>query len=194
MLPYRKERKLVSMSKTIIIVDLEATCERDNRDYPKEVIEIGAVEVNGEGQVLREFTSFVRPVLTTALTPFCIELTSIRDEDVQNADTFDKVFPQFENWVRESANKLVLCSWGAYDPRQLKKDCKLHNIPYFRGSTVREVNLKERFAQVFNCKPMGMAGALRKLNIPLAGTHHRGIDDARNIALIYQKMYQSIEL
>jgi inhibitor of KinA sporulation pathway (predicted exonuclease) len=29
-----------------------------------------------------------------------------------------------------------------------------------------------------------MAGALRQLGIPLAGTHHRGIDDARNIAKI----------
>ena len=28
----------------------------------------------------------------------------------------------------------------------------------------------------------GMAGALRRVGLPLVGTHHRGIDDARNIA------------
>jgi inhibitor of KinA sporulation pathway (predicted exonuclease) len=27
-----------------------------------------------------------------------------------------------------------------------------------------------------------MAGALSELNIPLEGTHHRGVDDAKNIA------------
>ncbi len=31
---------------------------------------------------------------------------------------------------------------------------------------------------------MGMAGALKQLEIPLEGTHHRGIDDAWNIAEI----------
>jgi 3'-5' exoribonuclease 1 len=28
----------------------------------------------------------------------------------------------------------------------------------------------------------GMAGALRRVGLQLQGTHHRGIDDARNIA------------
>jgi inhibitor of KinA sporulation pathway (predicted exonuclease) len=30
-----------------------------------------------------------------------------------------------------------------------------------------------------------MEKALNKLNIPLEGTHHRGIDDAKNIAKIF---------
>jgi len=29
-----------------------------------------------------------------------------------------------------------------------------------------------------------MDGALRRVGLPLVGTHHRGIDDARNIARI----------
>jgi len=31
-------------------------------------------------------------------------------------------------------------------------------------------------------KKQGMAGALKLCGLPLEGTHHRGIDDARNIA------------
>jgi len=33
-----------------------------------------------------------------------------------------------------------------------------------------------------------MKEALRILHIPLEGTHHRGIDDARNIAKIVKKI------
>lgn len=33
-----------------------------------------------------------------------------------------------------------------------------------------------------------MAGALALLNIPLEGTHHRGVDDAKNIAKILNKV------
>jgi len=33
-----------------------------------------------------------------------------------------------------------------------------------------------------------MAEALNKLGIELEGVHHRGLDDAKNIARIYQKI------
>ncbi len=38
-----------------------------------------------------------------------------------------------------------------------------------------------------------MTKALAKLGIAQEGIHHRGIDDARNIAKIYQHMYSSKE-
>jgi inhibitor of KinA sporulation pathway (predicted exonuclease) len=33
-------------------------------------------------------------------------------------------------------------------------------------------------------KEVGMSGALRQLGFEIEGTHHRGVDDARNIAKI----------
>ena len=45
--------------------------------------------------------------------------------------------------------------------------------------------IKEAFSNALGTrKRFGMAGALRQLGLPLTGTHHRGIDDARNIARI----------
>jgi len=37
-------------------------------------------------------------------------------------------------------------------------------------------------------RPVGMAQALKELGLPLEGTHHRGIDDARNIAHILHRL------
>lgn len=54
----------------------------------------------------------------------------------------------------------------------------------------KHVNLKAVFANVFNCKPCGMRQALDKINLPLIGTHHRGIDDAHNIAQIAKVLIQ----
>ena len=39
----------------------------------------------------------------------------------------------------------------------------------------------------------GMTAALDLLGLPLAGTHHRGIDDARNIARIVQKTLPNVD-
>jgi len=45
------------------------------------------------------------------------------------------------------------------------------------------LNLKRAFSAQQNLKKkLGMAGALRHVGLELTGTHHRGIDDARNIA------------
>ena len=43
-----------------------------------------------------------------------------------------------------------------------------------------------------NDKKFGMPQALEHLGIDLQGTHHRGIDDARNIAAIYKYMNQNL--
>ncbi|MCI0413076.1 hypothetical protein L0222_09775, partial [bacterium] len=48
----------------------------------------------------------------------------------------------------------------------------------------RHLNLKAAFARLRGIKRCGMAAALNILGIPLLGQHHRGIDDARNIARI----------
>ncbi|VXD16618.1 Exonuclease RNase T and DNA polymerase III (fragment) [Planktothrix paucivesiculata PCC 9631] len=45
------------------------------------------------------------------------------------------------------------------------------------------INLKQLFSRTQGLpKRYGMAQALQLAGIPLEGTHHRGIDDARNIA------------
>jgi inhibitor of KinA sporulation pathway (predicted exonuclease) len=75
---------------------------------------------------------------------------------------------------------VLLASWGAYDRNQLSRDRHRHGIrlPFGKG----HLNIKAAFAERAGRPPMGMAQALRLCGLPLEGTHHRGIDDARNIA------------
>ena len=49
----------------------------------------------------------------------------------------------------------------------------------------QHINLKAVFAKMRKMKQCGMKAALQMLEIPLDGFHHRGIDDARNIAKIF---------
>lgn len=164
-----------------VVVDLEATCwEQGNNRDRMEIIEIGAVLLQTSGgPASGEFDSFVRPVESPELSAFCTQLTSIRQEDVDGADLFPEVFRRFLAWI--GPEPFTLCSWGAYDLNQLRLDCRRHGIE-MPASFERHVNLKERHARLRRIKAMGMKGALAKEGIPLEGTHHRGLDDARNIA------------
>lgn len=166
----------------VVVVDLEATCwERAEHDPSRmETIEIGAVSVELDGSLpWREFQTFVRPVREPLLSAYCIQLTSIRQDQVDAAEPFAPAFARFLAWAGP-ADELVFASWGSYDRRQFELDCSHHGVAYPFGE--RHANLKRLVCERLGIRPMGMARALAKANLPLEGTHHRGLDDARNIA------------
>jgi len=171
-----------------VIVDLESTCWEDVRASveQKEIIEIGAVLLDDSLAPVREFGRFVRPVADPKLSPFCTQLTSITQDDVDGADVFPVVFHQFLDWIGDDPYRLG--SWGAYDLHQFEADCARHGMALpeaFRD----HANVKADFATRFDTKRCGMAAALQQAGIPLTGTHHRGIDDARNIAKLAARIY-----
>ena len=169
-----------------LIVDLEATCwGKGTNPERMEIIEIGAVLLSDDLEIIDEFSSFVRPVDEPVLSSFCKNLTSIKQEDVDTAETFPVVFNRFISWIGD-LSEVILCSWGAYDKNQLLVDCKRHSIKYPFGE--KHINLKKMFAEQRGIKPCGMKRALQILGLPLEGTHHRAIDDARNIAEIAKIM------
>lgn len=163
-----------------LIVDLEATCwDKDSSPERMEIIEIGAVKLSNSLEITDEYSSFVRPVNEPILSDFCKNLTSIEQEQIGSADTFPIVFERFIDWVG-NLSEITLCSWGAYDKKQLIIDCRRHGVDYPFGD--KHINLKKMFSDQRSIKPCGMKRALQILGLPLEGKHHRAIDDVRNIA------------
>lgn len=166
-----------------LLIDFEATCANDQSiaRTQMEIIEIGAVMVETQNlSVVDEFQSFVRPVRHPRLTKFCTELTSIRQSDVDAAPSFAQMLTAFKPWLYRYQD-IVWGSWGDYDQHQLKQDCDFHRLPHPIGAPHRNVKLLFAQAQKLDKKP-GLGGAVRMAGLDFAGTHHRGIDDARNIA------------
>jgi inhibitor of KinA sporulation pathway (predicted exonuclease) len=164
-----------------LVIDLEATCDDGGRIPEKimEIIEIGAVLVEEATLApVGEFQTFVRPVIRPKLTAFCTELTTIRQEDVDGAPTFPEAIEALARF--QGDRNALFCSWGDYDRKQFEIDAARWGVPLpLKG----HMNLKKRFsATLGEATRYGMSSALERVGLPLTGTHHRGIDDARNIA------------
>jgi inhibitor of KinA sporulation pathway (predicted exonuclease) len=162
-----------------LVVDLEATCD-DLGAVPRhesEIIEIGAVLVDGESlRVIAELMLFVRPRLHP-ITPFCTRLTTITAEMVESA----LPFPAAAARLAAFAPGALFCSWGNYDRNQLATDAARHGIAPPLGP--EHWNLKIAFSEALGVRRgLGNHSALARVGLTAHGTHHRGIDDARNIA------------
>ncbi len=180
-----------------IVVDLEATCwsEADDPELSarqaeeSEIIEIGAVMLDGAMEPALEFQCFVRPVRHPVLSAFCTRLTSITQPDVDSSEHFAQAYERFVEWMGGS-DGVGLVSWSRFDHNQLVSesaaaglsmpswtpiDAKEEFTAWARGHTGRRLRY-------------GQSRAMNHLGIPLVGTAHRGIDDARSLVSIFQHL------
>ena len=171
-----------------IIVDLEATCWEQRKGRKSEIIEIGAICIDSQKQVISEFNQIIKPVINPSLSEFCTELTSITQNMVDEGVHFMEALHAFQNWINITQEDYLLCSWGYYDKNQFIYDCQLHALD--TEWTENHISIKHQYALIKSLRrPVGMKTALKIEDLPLEGIHHRGIDDARNIAKIFIKYF-----
>lgn len=168
----------------ILVIDLEATCADDDSIPAEqmEVIEVGAVWATQEGQVLDRFQTLVRPILRPQLTQFCIQLVGIQQAEIDLAEPFPAAASALAKFANLHQNtRAVWMSWGQYDRKQIERECVRHGIGNPLG--LEHQNAKRLFAKAQKIgKEIGMAKACELAQLKLKGTHHRGLDDACNIA------------
>ena len=170
-----------------IIYDLEATCWLGRPPgYVQETIEIGAIKINGYGEEIDSFNRFIRPVVNPRLSSFCVELTSITQEQINRASTFPSVIEAFQDWIGIYEEDYLLCSWGKFDKTALVSDCKLHDVEF--DWLDKYLNVKTQYKEIKGLsKPRGLHKAVIKEGFEFTGTQHRGIDDAINLAKVFMK-------
>jgi inhibitor of KinA sporulation pathway (predicted exonuclease) len=171
-----------------IIYDLEATCWKGRPiSLIQETIEVGAVKVNRYGEVKGVFNRFVKPIVNPLLSTFCVELTSIEQHSIDRASKFPAVLDAFIEWAEIFETDYLMCSWGAFDQKMLLQDCNLHKLE--SAWLDNHLNLKQQYQQIRGLKePIGLKSAVNREGFEFDGMHHRGIDDAKNLAKIFLKL------
>ena len=177
--------------KNYIIFDLEATCVEDRKvQFTNEIIEIGAVKLDKDLNQIDTFGTFVKPTINPVLSEFCVSLTTIQQQDVDSGEGFEVALQRFAEWIIADGDEVMLLSWGHYDKKQILNESEMKGYyGEIHGLLRSHRSLKHDFAQVKKTKACGMKKALQWLKIEQVGTHHRGIDDALNIAEIFKAIY-----
>jgi len=182
------------------VVDFECTCDEINRK-PHEIIEFPAVFVNTKtGKIEFEFHRYVRPTEESLLSPFCQELTGIQQEQVDAAQPLQHVVDEFCEFC--AVHKLVLARSPEHDDERsffivtdgvadvagfLRPECARKKIILDIGVWGRVFNMRSAYHKVFNMKG-GVTEMLEAAGLSFEGRAHSGIDDARNISRLVERL------
>ncbi|XP_066167686.1 uncharacterized exonuclease domain-containing protein At3g15140 isoform X2 [Oryza sativa Japonica Group] len=111
---------------------------------------------------------------------------------------FMEVLQEFEDWIEHhkfwkkeqggALNSAAFITCGNWDLKtKVPEQCRVSKIKlpsYF----MEWINLKDIYLNFYNRRATGMMTMMRELQMPIVGSHHLGIDDAKNIARVVQRM------
>jgi inhibitor of KinA sporulation pathway (predicted exonuclease) len=166
----------------IIVIDLETTYEdQAGEEPPREVIEVGVCLLDPRSGDITERQSYLVKPAFSKVSDFCTELTTLSQEQVESGIPLAEACALLKE--RYKTKRRVWASYGDFDRNQFERECRSKGIPYPFGA--RHLNVKTLFAIRHRLtQEIGMDKALRRLGLEPVGTHHRGVDDAYNVARI----------
>lgn len=183
-----------------ILIDFEATCWEKSERYKhtySEIIEICAIGVDSSFEIISEFSELVKPALEPVLSEFCIMLTGISQQEIDNSRSFNEVFKSFNDWIanhkfsnhKNEDKSIKLIAWGNYDQILLRKNLFMNNYTGEIGKYYKRFyNLQAKFEKFKhisegNCS---LSKALSIIDETFEGKEHRGLDDAKNMLKVYK--------
>lgn len=178
--------------KYLLILDFEATCQRNTKLRPQEIIELPCLAMSTETWEVKDvFHEYVKPQINPLLTSYCTDLTGIIQEMIDDRPHFPEIFINFQQWLDQSDylkdggnGAFVTC--GDWDLRvMLPEQCAISQIDvphYFH----EWINLKKYFLDATGYYPRSLRDMLERLDLPVCGQLHSGIQDVYNMARIVQ--------
>ena len=174
----------------IIIIDVESTCwkdDKDKKDQQSEIIEIGICQIN-DGVLIKRPSIFIIPEHST-VSPFCTSLTSLTQNQIEKNGLTPKLA---YNKLQKEFIYNTWGSYGEYDKNMIIKMLELYKLPNILPN--KHINIRKVASEVLkkseNPKdvPSNPKETLELVGLKFKGKNHRGDDDAYNIANLYVKL------
>ncbi len=169
-----------TLSDSFVVFDIETT---GFNPTTCKIIEIGAVKIV-DGVITDRFSEFVNPQVPI---PYRItELTSIKDEMVENAPTIAEILPRFLDFCQGC----VLVAHNAdFDTSFIRANCNQLGLEY--DFTHVDTVTIARYLHP-NMSKFTLDAVAKEEKVSLEH-HHRAVDDAECTALIFQKFIDKLK-
>lgn len=162
-----------------------------NEKCPFEIIQIGAVKLDSNLDIIDTFNTFVKPSIYTSVHPFIKKMTNINNEDVKNAPIFSQAFNMFKSFINKEKN--TLCVWGNGDLKELYRNIKYHNLST-KDLPSNYINVQYHASIHFNNptgKSIGLQNAITLLDLNQDKSYHNALNDAYYTSLVLKNIFNN---
>ncbi len=182
-----------------VIMDLEwnGVFSRRLHGYFNEIIEIGAVKLDDDQNLMDTFHQVIRPVPGHKLSSLVQGLTGIEEEELQEGISFAQAASLFKQWVTEPDT--IIMTWSTTDLMVL-----LENYRYFLGEdcipfmkqyadlqAYCQFRLGQRADDAPASQQLGLGKACELLDIAVDElSPHRALDDSLLSAHVFARVFE----
>ncbi len=178
-----------------VVVDLEwnGSYSKKAHGYFNEIIEVGAVKINEQLEIVDTFRAAIRPVVSKKLSTIVTDLTNITAEELEDGTTFARMVRRFGAWLGKEP--WTLLTWSTTDLLVLMENCRFfygkQEIPFLQNYMDFQAYAQTKMG-IGEGQQLGLAKAGEMLDIPEEDiAFHRALDDSLLTARILQKVYEA---
>lgn len=111
-----------------IVLDLEwnqSSTKEEEKEIPFEIIEIGAVKLNEDRQILSQFNQLIKPQIYPRMHQITGALIHLKMNELRKGDPFIDVMTQFLEWC---GNDYIFVTWGPLDLTELQRNMRYYGM------------------------------------------------------------------
>lgn len=174
-----------------IVLDLEWNqSERkpqENKNLPFEIIEIGAIKLDGNKRVIGEFSELIKPEVYSNMHHITKSLIHLKMEELQKGAPFKEVMNEFLKWCGE---EYIFCTWGPLDLLELQRNMKYYNMKPLSPGPIAFLDAQKLFSRQYEDKisRRTLEYAVDFLHIEKDIPFHRAFSDAYYTAKVMNKI------
>lgn len=177
------------MNKNLVFLNVKMTSTR-SRNEKKEIIQIGAVKLTKEFELISTFSRFIK-VEGSELNNITIAKTTATQEDVNNSESFLTTYDALIKWTGD-LDENAFIFWGKYDYKMLQME--LNKKGYTGESRIKKYFNYQSYLETKVGSSLSLADAMKKLGLEVEGTLRNACDYATNMARVYQEAIKTTDV
>ena len=160
---------------------------KEAKGLPFEIIEIGAVKLNEDFEIVDKFSEIVKPRIYKQLHYKVKDITHITLEELYEGRSFRSVIYDFLEWCGDDYR---FVTWGTMDLRELQRNMRFYKLIRVLDFPLYFYDLQKMFSLCYENGRIKrtLSDAVDYLNIETDIPFHRAIDDSIYTARVMKTM------
>lgn len=175
-----------------IVFDLEWNQCPDGREaedaqLPFEIIEIGAVKLNMDREIVGEFHKMIKPKVYHWINSKTREIVHLDYSSLKDGTPFPKAARQFFSWCGQEPK---FCTWGDQDLMELQRNLKYFGMEELLPGPMRYYDVQKLFSLCYEDgrSRRALKYAVDLLDLEKREDFHRAQADARYAAEVFRRV------